>query len=178
MSRSIPRGRRSIRLQGSNYSQPGAYFITICTYQKRSIFGEISNSTVHLNIEGEIARYEWWQTEVLRVGVCLDQFVIMPNHFHAILFLHRKAVGARRRHAPTRDRFGAPVAGSLATIVRSDKSIVTRRINTLKGTKESSVWQRNYYDHIIRYEQELNRIRQYILQNPLCWEYDRYFFTG
>lgn len=121
--------RRSIRIPKYDYTQAGAYFITICTRERQSIFGSIIRSKIYLSKEGKIARNEWWQTEIIRPEVFLDQFVIMPNHFHAILHLHPGGVGARRRRAPTRERFGAPVHGSLGTIIRSYKSIVTRRIN-------------------------------------------------
>jgi REP element-mobilizing transposase RayT len=99
----------------------------------------------------------------------------MPNHIHAIIHLCQSDVWARRRRAHTHERFGAPVQGSLGTIIRAYKSMVTRRINRLREVKGVSIWQRNYYERVIRNNFELNQIRAYILQNPLQWEHDRYY---
>jgi len=105
----------------------------------------------------------------------LDEFIVMPNHFHAIVIIREYdggSVGARRRRAPTIEQFSKPVAGSIPTIVRAYKSAVTSRINQLRGTSGAPVWQRNYWEHIIRNEEELSRIREYIRYNPMKWETD------
>ena len=108
-----------------------------------------------------------------------DEFVVMPNHVHGIIWIvGDDAVGARRRRAPmgddqTVERFGKPVSGSIPTIVRAYKSATTKRINALRGTPGAPVWQRNYYEHIIRDEEDLQRIRQYIRDNPTQWTMDR-----
>ena len=97
----------------------------------------------------------------------------MPNHVHGIIWIAEDdVVGARRRRAPTAERFGAPIAGSLPTIVRSFKAITTRRINFERGTPGIPVWQRNYHDHVIRNDKSLQNIRNYIINNPFNWQMD------
>ena len=172
--------RRSIRLKGYDYTQPGAYFITIVTYERMPLFGEIVNGEMRLNEYGQMVRDEWFQTAVVRPYVVLhpDEFVVMPNHVHGIIWIvdtdadGGDDVGARRRRAPA-EQFGKPIPGSIPTIVRSFKSMTTRRINLLRNTPGAAVWQRNYYEHIIRHERALNAIRQYIIENPRRWQMDR-----
>ena len=109
-------------------------------------------------------------TAQLRPYVELDECVVMLNHFHGILVL--ADVGARRRRAPTQEQFGKPVAGSLPTIMRAFKSATTYRINQSRGARGAPIWQRNYYEHIVRHERELNAIREYIQNNPVNWAMD------
>lgn len=163
--------RRSIRLKEYDYTQNGAYFVTIVTYQREPMFGEIVNGVMNLNPLGEIARREWFKTAELRPYVELyeDEFVVMPNHAHGILWMNDD-VGAERRSAP-RD-MPHVTAGSLGAIVRAYKSAVTYAINAARQTRGMVVWQRNYYEHIIRKDAELNRIRKYIVNNPLKWADD------
>ena len=125
---------------------------------------------------GEIVHHEWFKAEEIRPRVRLnkDEFVVMPNHIHGVIWLLEGDVGARRRRAPTREQFGKPVPGSIPSIIRSFKSACTRRFNTLKGISGTSVWQRNYFEHIIRTEASLNKIRRYIQDNPERWHLDRY----
>ena len=124
-----------------------------------------------INRIGQIVADEWWKTPVLRPNIELDEFVVMPNHFHGIVAIVEGRGTARR--APTPERFGTPVSGSLPTIVRSFKSAVTSHVNTLRGIPGASPWQRNYHEHVIRNENDLHRIREYIQTNPLRWELDR-----
>jgi REP element-mobilizing transposase RayT len=169
------RHRRSIRLQGYNYGQNNAYFVTCCTYNRDCLFGEIVNDEIVLNPYGEIVQDEWLQTAKLRPEIELDAFVVMPNHFHGIVVIVGDPVGARRA-VPLQNRtesFGKPISGSLPTIMRSFKSAVTRRINLLRNTPKTPIWQRNYFEHILRYETELNRIRLYISANPAQWALDQ-----
>ncbi len=181
--------RRSIRLKGYDYSQPGAYFVTVCTKDRACVFGEVLNGGMRLNAYGEIAQACWEAISNHFRHVELDKFVVMPNHVHGILWIVRRvgahAVGARHAvplrgivpHTPLSrsswERFGNPVAGSIPTVIRSFKSAVTKRVNELRGTPGIAVWQRNYYEHIIRNEESLNRIREYILTNPMRWMLDR-----
>src|SRR5690349_19779420 len=154
--------RRSIRLKGYDYTQPGAYFITFCTYQRRHIFGEVVNGEMILNDAGKIARQEWFKTAELRPYVKLyeDEFVIMPNHGHGIIWIDSDE--ARRRRASseseTAEQFGKPVKGSIPTIVRAYKSAVTYAINAVQNMHGAVLWQKNYYEHIIRNDRELNNI--------------------
>jgi putative transposase len=177
--------RRSIRLKEYDYTQPGAYFITIITHERMPLFGEIVDDAVRWNDYGQIVRDEWFQTTVVRPYVVLhpDEFVVMPNHVHGIIWIVGDGdvdiVGAQRRCAPTttgRTVGGATptnvIPGSLGAIIRSFKSITTKRINALRDTPGAPVWQRNYYEHVVRNERELAHIREYIQTNPLRWALD------
>ena len=167
--------RRSIRLKGYDYTQPGAYFITLCTHDRAHLFGEVVDGEMRLNEWGEIVRDEWFKTAQVRPYVQLrdDEFVVMPNHIHGIIWIVGDVgVGATRRVAPTTPRGPAPQ--SIGAIIGQFKSAVTKRMNELRNTPGALVWQRNYYEHIIRNERALNAIRQYIEENPLRWELDRY----
>jgi putative transposase len=161
--------RRSLRLKDFDYAQHGVYFITICTHRRQCLLGSAINGAVRLNRHGEIADMCWRAIPRHFPHVGLDEFVIMPNHIHGII-----TVGAR--HAvPLRsriERFRKPVGGSIPTIVRSFKSAVTKRINEYHSTPGLPVWQRNYYEHVIRNEDTLDRIREYILNNPVRWAFD------
>lgn len=164
--------RRSIRLKGYDYAQPGTYFITIVTQDRACLFGEVVDGKMCLNEVGHIVRDEWMKTAILRPRVLLDAFVVMPNHIHGIIVLPDDRRGTLQR-APTGERFGRPLSNSIPTIVRLFKSTTTKRINEHRGTRGAPVWQRNYYEHIIRSDESLNRIRQYIADNPLRWVMDR-----
>lgn len=163
--------RRSIRLPTYDYAQAGAYFVTVCAHQKARVFGEIANDVMRLNAWGEVVREEWLRTAEVRRDVELDAFVVMPNHFHGIIILSG-AVGATRRVAPTRSHATGPKSKSLGAILAQFKSMVTKRITTSRQTSGIPVWQRNYYEHIIRSERELHQIRQYIADNPRKWALD------
>lgn len=161
--------RRSIRLKGYDYSRAGSYFVTICTQNRECLFGEIKDGAMSLNNAGQIVAEEWMKSADIRNGIELDEFVVMPNHLHGIIVICK---GTARR-APTAEQFGAPVAGSLPTIIRSFKSAIAKRVNKMRQTPGAKLWQRNYYEHIIRNENELHGIRQYIVNNPSKWGYDR-----
>lgn len=163
--------RRSIRLRGYDYSQVGAYFVTVCTKDRRCLFGNAADGEMQLNDAGRIVADEWIKTAEMRNNVELDEWVVMPNHFHGILVVTNGRGTARR--APTLEQFGQPVSGSIPTIIRSFKSAVTKRINEMRGMPGAKSWQRNYYEHIIRNNDELNRIREYIANNPVQWGMDR-----
>ena len=169
--------RRSIRLKGYDYAQYGAYFVTICTRDRRCIFGDVTDGKMYLSSHGRVVETEWLRTGEIRRNVELDDFVVMPNHMHGIVWLSPN-VGARRAvplRQPSRalEKFGRPVPGSLPTIIRAFKSAVTKAINAKRDTLGHPVWQRNYYEHVIRDEDDLNRIRQYIDNNPARWAMDR-----
>ena len=164
--------RRSIRLKGYDYTQSGWYFITICTYQKHCLFSAIANSQSILNKFGKIASECWLAIPQHFSTIELDEFVVMPNHIHGILII-TDSPNCKALSCPYQGEFGKPVAGSIPTIIGSFKSAVTRKINIARNSSGSPVWQRNYYDHIIRDEKSLNQIRKYIINNPLSWEQDR-----
>jgi REP element-mobilizing transposase RayT len=166
--------RHSLRIKNYNYSLPGAYFVTICTYRKENIFGYITDGKIELNVLGKITVREWLKTFQIRKNIQLDEYVVMPNHFHGIIILaENKGV---LQYAPT-NKFRSP-SQSIGSVVRGFKSAVTRGIKRLDYSLLYSVWQRNYYEHIIRNERELNRIREYIQNNPLRWQYDRENLKG
>jgi putative transposase len=164
--------RRSLRLKRYDYSQPGAYFITICTHKRRCILGEVVGDEMRLNNAGRLVETEWLSTARVRPYIILDAFVVMPNHLHAIFFIHDKA-GATHRVAPTGDKSCAgPEPASVGAIVGQFKSRVTKKINSWRGSPIGSLWQRNYYEHVVRDEEDLNRIREYIQDNPRRWTED------
>jgi len=184
--------RRSIRLPGYDYAQPGAYFVTICTKDRLCLFGEVVDGEMRLNNIGRVVKEGWFRSADIRQEVQLfpDEFVVMPNHVHGIIWIINDDddVGATRRVAPTRwvaHRVGAtrrvaptdpprgPASGSIGAIIGQFKSITTKRINALRDMPGAPVWQRNYYEHIIRDERSLHRIREYIATNSLRWHLDR-----
>jgi putative transposase len=133
--------RRSIRLRGYNYTAPGSYFVTIVTHRRICLFGEIADGLMRLNEWGIIARDEWLKTAAIRSEITLDEFAIMPNHIHAIVTIMEcgnEPVGATRRVAPTL------VAQSIGAIMAQYKSVVSKRINRIRGTPGIPIWQRNY----------------------------------
>ena len=179
--------RRSIRLKGYDYSRPGIYLVTICTQGRECLFGQIVDGEMQLNHAGRIAQDEWLRSAELRPRVTLDAFVVMPNHIHGIIILTDRRRGTLQRapaeraptertpteRAPTVERFGKPTSDSIPTIVRLFKSAATKRINEMRRTPGVPVWQRNYYEHIVRTDASLQRIRAYIGSNPERWALDR-----
>lgn len=167
-----PHRRRSVRLKGYDYAQPGAYFVTVCTHLMECLFGAVVDGAMVLNPLGRIVEEEWIKTANLRSYVELDEYVVMPNHVHGIIMI----VNGRglARYAPTQQCFGKMVLGSLPTILRAFKSAATKRMNALRGTPGQPVWQRNYYEHIIRNNDSVNHIREYIHYNPQRRHLDRY----
>jgi REP element-mobilizing transposase RayT len=164
--------RRSIRLPGYDYSQPGMYFVTICVEGKACLFGEVVKGEMAVNEYGRIVQEEWSRSAEIRREIQLDEFVVMPNHVHGIVeIIEPPSVGATGR-SPLRLKPGPPPR-SLGSFVAGFKSAVTTRINILRGTPDVPLWQRNYYEHIIRNEDDLRRIREYIQTNPVRWELDR-----
>ncbi|MBN1286596.1 MAG: transposase [Anaerolineae bacterium] len=205
--------RRSIRLKGYDYASPGAYYVTICTYQKECFLSTIIEDNVALSPCGELVQSTWKGLPKHYNHVQLDAFVIMPNHLHAVIVLIDES-------QPTSDRVGASVGAgfkpahlgmdvepahnhnpgmgvepahsqspgvgaglkpaptkrhTLSEIVRAFKTSSARRINALRNISGVPVWQRNYYERIVRDEDELNRIRQYIGDNPARWAEDSYY---
>ena len=165
--------RRSIRLQGYDYSQAGAYYVTIVTYHRDCLFGEIVNKEMILNDFGKIADECWRAIPDHFPCVELGAVVIMPNHAHGIIVItddRRGTIYRAPTRAPITEKFGKPTIGSLPTIVRTYKAAVTRRIgHELNAT---GIWQHNYYEHIIRDENDLQNKTDYINANPSLWNED------
>lgn len=195
--------RRSIRLPEYNYTKTGAYFVTICTDQRECLLGEIANGSMCLNDIGIIVQACWNNLPHHFTNVLLDSFVIMPNHLHGIIVIHNDCRGealvqtnqnsnpeisTQVLRPPSRQPQGTK-PGSLGAIIQNFKSVSTRKINRQKAKhsntnsiKDSNaydgmlrpyVWQRNYYEHIIRDEESWNHIREYIAENPVRWSQDR-----
>jgi putative transposase len=156
--------RRSIRLKGVDYSQPGIYFATICAYSHRSLFGEIKEGQVCLSKIGRIVEECWLEIPCHFLGVELHSHVVMPNHVHGVLAILPRA----RRAVPLRDErsgervFGKPLAGSLPTIIGSFKSAVTKRAGAIVGSTSGRIWQRGYYERVVRAPGEYAKIIRYI----------------
>ena len=169
--------RRSIRLKDYDYSQAGAYFVTMCTDKKECVFGDIVNGEMVLNEYGKVVEEEWYRSAAIRREIELDAFVVMPNHIHGIVVIVESNVGAQGLAPLQQTQRGCVSLGrkprSLSTFIAGFKSAVSRRINDLRGTPYAPVWQRNYYEHVIRNENDLNEIREYIVNNPLKWDLDR-----
>jgi REP element-mobilizing transposase RayT len=219
--------RRSIRLKVYDYTQQGAYFVTICTHQRNCLFGEIVDGEIKLNTNGEIARDSWLSIPRHFKNVELDEFVIMPNHLHGIIIIESSEVAGEALANQDLSQSFSEVAGealanqdfsqlfsevagealanqdfskqqnlsgqcfaptvhtgetvkingtkpqSLAAITQNYKSVSTRQINRMNKAKGNVIWQRNYYEHIIRNEEALNNIREYIVNNPINWVKDQ-----
>jgi len=164
--------RHSTRLHGYDYSQDGAYFVTICTHNHECSLGETVGNKVVLNDSGTVVQAEWLKTAEMRPNVVLDDFAVMPNHVHGIIVIRRGTRRGTMHRAPTNERFGQPTSDTIPSIIRGFKSAVTNRINEIRQSPGVPVWQRNYYEHVIRDEDDLNRIREYIEFNPLRWAED------
>jgi len=178
----------SNRLKGWDYSGNGCYFVTICTRDRECLFGDLADGFVRLSQVGEIARNCWENIPKHFSAARLDEFVIMPNHIHGIVVIENddclddcRDVGrdvACYVSTGTGTGTGAdnpmskisPKPGSLGVIVRSYKSAVTRRCR--QGGYDF-FWQSRFYDHIIRDDESFNRVREYIINNPIKWELDK-----
>jgi putative transposase len=148
--------RRSIRLKGYDYSTAGAYFITICTHEREQLFGDILDRTMVLNELGHITQVHWQKLARHHANLILDRSVVMPNHLHGIMILDSSIEDSK----------------SISEIIGSFKTFSAREINKIRKLKSVPVWQRNYYERIIRTETELDYVRQYIVNNPINWQAD------
>lgn len=157
--------RQSIRKRGWDYTAPGYYFVTCNTHENRPHFGAIINGRMVLNEAGRIAEEEWRQSAVLRAGIELDAFVVMPNHVHGLV----RFTGPHPAKG-IKPQFGKPIAGALGTFVGAYKAAVSRAINRrglmYQAPSAHSLWHRNYWDVIVRDAQALDNIRRYIEANP------------
>jgi len=163
--------RRSIRLQGYDYSQAGAYYFTICTRDRECLFGEVVDGQMRLNQTGQIIHTVWDSLPQFYVGCELDAFLIMPNHLHGVIVIG-EPVGAIHESPLPPVRIADRRRMLLSKILGRFKMVSAKQINILQATQGKPVWQRNYYEHVIRDDRSLNRIRQYIADNPAQWEFD------
>ena len=174
--------RRSIRLKGYDYVTPGAYFVTICTHERECLFGDIVDGVMRLNDAGQMVNTVWNEIPAHYSGIDVDAFIVMPNHIHGIVAI----VGAapRGRPGPEPSKNGQPqgvaptaVGLSLPEVVNRFKTMTTKRY--ADGVKQNGwpvfpgkLWQRNYYERVIRNVNELSATREYITCNPQQWPMD------
>jgi putative transposase len=167
---------KSTRLPEYDYSQNGGYFITICTKNREHFFGEIIDGKMELSNIGKIVAEEWKKTETIRKNITLGDWVIMPNHFHAIVIIENDDIvqTPRRGVSTPKNPHHKPQwkSGCLGAIVNQFKSVCTKKIR--KFSPDFS-WQTRFHDHIIRNEEDLENISEYIQYNPQKWEDDCYY---
>lgn len=177
--------RRSIRVRGYDYSLPGYYFVTLVAKNRECIFGMVEGNQIRINEIGELVVICWLKISSHFDNTNLDEFVLMPNHLHGIVVIeepHGRGEASHMIDLETKDQdfgdaspqhpIGTP-PGSIGAIIQNFKSISTRKVNSLYFEPGNKIWQRNYYERIIRNDRELNTIRQYIRDNPLNWELDK-----
>jgi len=164
--------RRPNRLFGYDYSRPGYYFITVCTAQHRCLFGNMQMLVLEPTNLGRICQQEWENLAQRFFHIALDEYVLMPNHLHGIIQICDDFHGKDVHHTQ-----GHVVKGSLAVMIQSFKAAVTNKARILTGVKSTDIWQRGYWDRILRNEKELEICRYYIQNNVNRWVDDRYFPT-
>jgi len=165
--------RDSIRLRNHDY-RVGVYFITLVTYRRRRLFGSIQAGRMLLSAAGEVAHEQWQNVAHLRTHVLIDEFVVMPDHFHAIVWLRDDTTPYQFRRCSrlpgfTFRKFSGSQGPSLMTVVGSYKAGVSRYLRLFDGSLKA-VWQRNYYERLIRSQEDLERCREYIRNNPKNWK--------
>jgi putative transposase len=155
--------RKLIRLQNYDYSRQGLYFVTICSQDRQCLFGSVTNDNIFLNDAGKMLEYWWKELENKFEQVSLEQYVVMPNHLHGVILLNTT---------------GGHIGPRLQEIIQWFKTMTTNEY--IRGVKQGNfsvfnkkLWQRSYYEHIIRNEEGLNKAREYILNNPLQWHLDQ-----
>ena len=167
---------KSTRFKNWDYSSPGSYYVTICTKNREPFFGNIVNGKMILSEIGEIVKHEWKQTCEIRKNVELDEYIIMPDHMHGILFINNLSVETCRgmslqTQIRTYNKFSRPVSQSLSMIINHFKSAVKRWCN--RNNFPDFAWQSRFHESIVRNEKHLNAIREYIINNPLKFELDK-----
>jgi REP element-mobilizing transposase RayT len=175
------RNRKQLRLTNYDYSQNGAYFVTMCTRNRECIFGDVVDGKMVLNDIGEMVFDTWNDISIFYSDMELGAFIIMPNHMHGIVsiidkIMHMNAVGARSPRPNMDQNMGGETPPlrriTLGNIVGYFKYQTTKCINVLNNCAGTKIWQRGYYEHIIRNENDHDRICEYIMNNPAAWEDD------
>ena len=182
--------RQSTRLKTYDYSLEGSYFITIVTQDRLHLFGKIANSQMILNAVGEIVKQEWENSIQLRSNISLGEFIIMPDHMHMILTIDHQITNDKESKEWEHSNPKSP-SQTIGAIIRGFKGACTKKINLFFNSTgelqfaptdelhfaptfyKNKIWQRNYYDHIIRNQADYNRIEQYIIDNPQNWKKKR-----
>jgi putative transposase len=161
--------RKLLRLPNHDYSQAGPYFVTICTHDMSCLLGTVRGEHVHLSLSGEIVRETWHALPERFPRVVLDEFIIMPNHLHAILAFVGAGLAPPNAAGMKSER---PSLCSLPAVIGALKSISTIKINRLLNRSAVPFWQRSYYEHIIRDGDDMKNTQRYILENPFRWSSD------
>jgi putative transposase len=162
------RQRKQLRLKDYDYRNDNAYFVTVCVKEHKKILGTINKQNVILNEFGKIVDASWTDLTNHYKNILLGEYIVMPNHFHGILIIDNNlGLRADLNSAPTQRCHGLP------EFIRAFKSFSTRKIKSINNAF-SMVWQRGYYDRIIRNENELQKIQEYIINNPINWDEDEY----
>ncbi|MFA5631197.1 MAG: transposase [Porticoccaceae bacterium] len=167
------RRRNTLRLSSFDYSQAGAYFVTVCTHRQECIFGNIRNGVMQLNELGGLVAQEWQQSTAPYPSMALDAWVVMPNHLHGIVIVEECATQpqAMWRLAAKRGRRNM----ALPKWIGRFKMLSAKHVNRVRNTPGKPLWQRNYWEHVVRNDSDMARIREYIHNNPARWELDRLF---
>ena len=169
--------RQSTRLPHYDYSQPGAYFVTLVTCDRACLFGEVRDGVVWLSVMGQIVDRAWRAIPEHFPGVVAAEYVVMPNHVHGVVVIQDENVNAvcdvgATYMSPLRD---INVSPTLGVIIGTFKAAVTREIHKIKGYEHLRIWQRNYHERVIRDERDYEELANYIVANPLNWELDSEF---
>ena len=161
----LPHNRRSIRLRGYDYGRSGVYFVTICTHNRGPLLCHVGGGSVRLTATGRRVSECWEELPIHFPYLVLDEFVVMPDHVHGVLHIRDCRAGP----PPAIARFGHPPPAALSSIVGAFKAAASKRINADRGIPGAPVWQRNYYECVIRSNAALERVRVYIARNPIRW---------
>ena len=172
------RTRKEIRWRGYDYSSRGIYFVTICAFERRAIFGEISSDGFIPSALGRIVSEYWFDLRKHHIGLELDAFVVMPNHIHGILILNSLKTNVIEKSEGNDVAVGAGLRParrnpSVSGIIRAFKTFSALKINSARGTTGRPVWQRNYFERVVRNGKEMENVQRYIFENPARWEFDR-----
>jgi len=165
--------RNSLRHPHHDYTQAGAYFVTFCAHNGRSLFGRVEDGIMILNPLGQIADQAWHEFAERHPEVDLDIFIIMPNHGHVVLWIKHDPESIEREIPGKERKFGDAIPGSLSTLIGAYKSTVTQKAKNSGLIPGPPLWQRNFHDHIVRNQEELARIREYIRTNLANWLTDQ-----
>ena len=163
--------RRSIRIPGYDYSQNGCYYVTICVQNREWMFGDVMDGKMKLNEYGKIVAENWTEIRYHFDHIELDKYIIMPNHMHSVIIINDENRKGEIT-SPLQEIKNYPTLGQIIAYFKYQSS---KHINQLRNSPGSKLWQRNYYEHVIRDDKDLYRIRQYIINNPLSWAGDTYY---
>ena len=156
--------RRSVRLKGYDYTKPGAYFVTVVTRDRKSWFGDVLDGEMQLNDMGQLVTNAWESIATQYSYVKPDAYILMPNHLHGIIVTTEQDTDHTKKSGPPRKPLGR--------LIGAFKTMSTNRVNLNQSTPGWTLWQRGFYDHVIRNDRERDRVREYIVHNPKTWESD------